>query len=335
MIRDEHGQTCEALDRPPRLLGPLQERALVKKALSAGVDLVHLNYLRPEQGAWLRSGAPPFIATAWGSDVNEHDFPRPPAYRARIDRILRGAAAVTGDSVPMVQRLQNRLGDAPRHPVELVMWGVDTALFARDRHQARAAELKAELGIEPGDLVLLSPRQNIANYHTDRIVRAFANSAWPRHGVLVIKLHGRAVEAENKARLTALATELGVLERVRFAPKTSYDDLPAIYAMADAAVSALEADGVPSTFCELIALGVPILATDLDSYEGVLDEGRGVLVPPGDVVAMAAGMDRLCEDPALRAALAQKGRDHALSALSWRVSVDRWLALYERALASS
>lgn len=335
MIQREHSQNCEQLARPSRWLGPLQGRALVKKARAAGVDIVHLNYVRPEQEAWLLPDAPPFIATAWGSDVNEHDFPRPESYTRRVDNILRGASAVTGDSVPMIGRLRTRMAGETSPEPELVMWGVDTELFAADRHRKRAGELRLGLGIADDELCLLSPRQNTSNYHTDRIIAAFARSTWPAKGVLVIKLHGRAGQGERRHKLIHHALEAGVAERVRFAGKYTYEDLPAVYAMADAAVSALEADGVPSTFCELMALGVPIVATDLDSYEGVLDEGRGMLVPPADVDAMAAAFDQLAESAELRASFARKGREHAVSALSWERSVTRWEQLYYDALTTA
>ena len=332
MIRDEHGQRCEQIQRPARLLGPLQARALVNKALAAKIDVVHLNYVRPEQEAWLLPNAPPFVATAWGSDINEHDFPRAPAYNNRVDRVLRGAAAVTGDSVPMVAQLKRRARSERGRPTDLVMWGVDIAKFSRDRHWQRSRQLRAELGVSEDQLVLLSPRQNTPNYHTDRIVAAFAQSSWPSVGVLVIKLHGRAGQAERRQKLQDQAAALGVAERLRFAGKCAYEDLPAVYLMADAAVSALEADGVPSTFCELMALGVPILATNLMSYEGVLDEGRGLLVPVADSAAMADAMSALGQQSEKREAISRKARKHALGALSWSRSIDQWLALYALAL---
>jgi glycosyltransferase involved in cell wall biosynthesis len=106
-----------------------------------------------------------------------------------------------------------------------------------------------------------------------------------------------------------------------------------VYALADAAVSALEADGVPSTFCELMSLGVPLVATDLPGYEGVLvHDERALLVPPADHAALVAALDRLASEPALPLRLVAQGQAWAREHADWERCVDRWVALYEQAI---
>ena len=125
----------------------------------------------------------------------------------------------------------------------------------------------------------------------------------------MIKLHGRREEIPYLESLRALMAELGVGDRVKLADPCPYGELPGLYAMADAAVSLLEVDGVPSTFCELAALGVPIVASDLPAYEGVLQhEERALLVPPRDHEALVAALDRLLEEPDLGPRLAAHGQ---------------------------
>lgn len=182
--------------------------------------------------------------------------------------------------------------------------------------------------------MLLSPRQPQPHYHLERIVAAFAASRWATQGVLVLKLHGKGGEDAYLRKVLQQAAALGVADRVLCAPRLPYDELPGLYALADAAVSVPEADGVPSTFLELMALGVPFVATALPDYEGVVPDGeRGLLVPAGDHTALVAALDRLLDDPPATAAMAERARQWAYASADWTHSVDRWESLYRQAMA--
>jgi phosphatidylinositol alpha-mannosyltransferase len=59
---------------------------------------------------------------------------------------------------------------------------------------------------------------------------------------------------------------------------------------------------------EALAAGAPIVASDLDAFRRVLDEGdAGELVPPEDPVALAATLGALLDDPVRRRAMAARG----------------------------
>ncbi|WP_159396903.1 glycosyltransferase family 4 protein [Sorangium cellulosum] len=340
-IRREHGQRCEELTLLSSVAAipqPLRRLWAKRRARELGVDVVHLNFLRPWHDLWsTMRGGPPILATAWGSDINDDVFQKTRRTTRRLDHVLSRAAAVSADSVPLLSRAKARMGArAAAVPSRIVLWGVDLETFDRQKSLDGAARFRRALGIEPGQRVLLSPRQTKPHYHPDRILRAFAASRWAREGVLVIKLHGRPEEVPCKEALRALAGELGVGASVRFADPCPYSELRGLYAMADAAVSLLEADGVPSTFCELAALGVPIVASDLPAYEGVLQhDERALLVPPRDHGALVAALDRLIDEPDLAPRLAERGRAWALEHADWQRCVDQFEALYRAAMACS
>jgi glycosyltransferase involved in cell wall biosynthesis len=332
-IEREHGERCE--ERHIRRSGAgvllrFRARRLVRRD---AIDVVHLNYLAPRHEAWATlADEVPYVATAWGSDLNDEVFKKPPEHARAVAHVLRGAAAISADSVPLLRRA---LRDAtPGVPAEQVLWGVDLASLDPARARELATGVRVALGIEPGRRVLLSPRQTRADYNVDRIVRAFARSAWARGGAaLVVELHGRPADDEHRLALEALAQSLGVRELVRFAPRCADADLPAVYATADAAVSIPDADGVPSTYAELMALGVPIVANDLPAYEGVLaHDDRSLLVPRGDEDALVRALDRLLDEPGLAARLAARGQAWARDHADWERCVDRFVALYEAAI---
>lgn len=118
---------------------------------------------------------------------------------------------------------------------------------------------------------------------------------------------GRGGEDE-RARLGGIATELGVAERVRFG-SLEREELPDQYRASDVMV-------FPSTWpepfglvpLEAMACGVPVVATGVGGSAEFLVDGTNCLrFPPGDHVALAAGILRLASDPALRAQLVAGG----------------------------
>jgi phosphatidyl-myo-inositol alpha-mannosyltransferase len=78
-----------------------------------------------------------------------------------------------------------------------------------------------------------------------------------------------------------------------------------------------------------MSAGAPVLASDLDAFRRVLDDGAlGVLFPTGDAGALAAQLLGLLADPARRSVL----RDRAGAAVrryDWSVVADEVLAVYE------
>jgi phosphatidyl-myo-inositol alpha-mannosyltransferase len=80
---------------------------------------------------------------------------------------------------------------------------------------------------------------------------------------------------------------------------------------------------------EALAAGAPIVASDLDAFAKVLQNGAaGVLVPRGDAVALARELRELLADPDRRARLSENG-PRAAAAYDWAVLARRILAVYE------
>jgi phosphatidylinositol alpha-mannosyltransferase len=80
---------------------------------------------------------------------------------------------------------------------------------------------------------------------------------------------------------------------------------------------------------EAMAAGAPIVASDLDAFARVLEDGAaGVLVRRGDAAALAGALCGLLDDPARRAELAATGAAVA-AGYDWQVLARRILAVYE------
>jgi glycosyltransferase involved in cell wall biosynthesis len=117
-------------------------------------------------------------------------------------------------------------------------------------------------------------------------------------------------EASYLASLQTRAERLGISDRVRFAGQRA--DMSPLFASADLQCqpnTAPESFGL--VFVEALAAGLPAVGTRLGGVIEIVDDTCGVLVPPGDDVALARALRELIDDPARRLRLAQAAPDRA------------------------
>jgi phosphatidylinositol alpha-mannosyltransferase len=111
-------------------------------------------------------------------------------------------------------------------------------------------------------------------------------------------------------------------------------DLPRWYATGDVFISpatGYESFGI--VLLEALATGRAVVASDIPGYRSVLEpDQHAVLTPPGDVPALARAVAALADDPERRAALAGRGRAHALE-FAWPKVTEKIEAVYAQVLA--
>ena len=114
-------------------------------------------------------------------------------------------------------------------------------------------------------------------------------------------------EGPLRPELEARARELGIGDRVVFLGFQR--DVAACFGSFDVAVFPSLWEGTPLTVFECMAMGRPILSTDVDGLREVLVHGRNaIVVPPRDAEALAAGMLGLAREETLRGRLAEAAR---------------------------
>jgi glycosyltransferase involved in cell wall biosynthesis len=185
--------------------------------------------------------------------------------------------------------------------VETVRWGVDPCLFRRDEPGARA--LRRELRLAEGDRVVLSPRILGPLYNIHLLLEAFPAvlSRVPEALLLVTEY---AAEAAYRRRLEERAAALGVGSRVRFGGFVEHRAMPALYSLAEVAVSVPSSDGLPQSLFEAMACGTPMVLGRLPVYAEVVRDGESALLTDLAPPAIASAVLRLLESPALAAHIA-------------------------------
>lgn len=112
-------------------------------------------------------------------------------------------------------------------------------------------------------------------------------------------------DGPERAGLERRSAELGLTGRVRFLGAGTRDDVVRLFRAADAALLTSAWENLPHTLLEALAVGTPVIATAVGGIPEVVRDGEnGLLVPPADVEAIAAAIERLLGDASLRAALA-------------------------------
>jgi len=141
-------------------------------------------------------------------------------------------------------------------------------------------------------------------------------------------------DTEGYARQLRVQTRrLGLNNRVRFAGFRW--DLPQVLAALDIFVHpALEKDTSPLAVVSAMASGKVIIASAVEGIKEIIEHEReGLLVPPGDVEALAQAIRRLLAEPDLRQRLGQGARARATQELSVEQFVQRCEAIFEAVLA--
>jgi glycosyltransferase involved in cell wall biosynthesis len=138
-----------------------------------------------------------------------------------------------------------------------------------------------------------------------------------------------AGDGQERANLEQLTAELGLEKRVHLLGSLPRAELPAVYAASDLLLAtsfASETFGIGPV--EAQACGLPVVASRFGGFPEVIDEGRtGLLYPPRDAQALATAVNRLLDDPALRASMAAAAPIWAAQ-FAWPAVADRVEAAY-------
>ena len=251
---------------------------------------------------WCRRHRVPYVLLVESNERDARPGWRRAVKEAVVPRVVGGAAEVL-----VVGRLAREAmlarGVAPER-ISVFADTIDVEAFgaACDRLAGRRDALRAEAGLGPDDVAVLSVARLVPEKGLDTLVRAVAEAADPR---LVLLLAGGGPEREP---LDALARELGV--RLVLLPDLAWERIAERFVAADvfALLSRHEPWGVVVN--EAAACGLPLVLSDrVGAAFDLLEDGRnGTLVPVDDHRAAAAALRRLADDPALRAEAGRASR---------------------------
>ncbi|URW74915.1 glycosyltransferase [Sphingomonas donggukensis] len=245
-------------------------------------DVIDAEFFFPDGPAAVALGRAfgvPVSIKARGSDIHHWGVASPTAHQVvAAGRAANGCLAVSS----ALRDDMIALGiEAER--IRVHRTGIDADRFApRDRDAAKAA-----LGVA-GPLVV-----SVGNL-IDRKGHAIVIDAVARLPGVQLLIAGAG---PARAALEAQVAAAGLGERVRLLGAVPHDDLPAIFAAADAMALASESEGLANVWVEALASGTPIVITEAGGAREVVDRpaaGRIVVRTPE---AFAQGIAELLMDP--------------------------------------
>jgi glycosyltransferase involved in cell wall biosynthesis len=232
-------------------------------------------------------------------------------------RALQGAACVVVLSEawrPIVARV------APAAHLVVLPNAIDTRLFAPPSPPPPRRDATTRLLF----VGMLSARKGV-----DDLLAALAtldSLDWTLDVVGGEEFAGERARAESNAR------RLGLAERVRFrGPLFAADKLARLHA-ADVFVLPSRSESFGIANLEAMAAGLAVVSTETGAIPEYIESGvHGLLVPPGDVAALAAALHAVGTDPALRLRLGAAARRRA-GDYDWSRVASQVAAVYDRVL---
>lgn len=142
-------------------------------------------------------------------------------------------------------------------------------------------------------------------------------------------------KGDDRARLEKLARSLGLSDSVEFSGFVSEDLKLELFRRAWVHVLTSPKEGWGITIVEAGACGTPSVASDAPGLrDSVRDGETGLLVPHGDVDALADALARMVDDDDLRSRLGSAAVGYART-LSWDSATDRIEAILDRRVAAA
>jgi len=230
-----------------------------------------------------------------------------------------------------------------RKPFVVQVWGTDVELARRVPSPARRVLRRARLVIAPSTALAEEARRLGADD-----VRVIPS------GVDLPAAVGEEADPPEVLYAGRLSAEKGVRELVAAADGlplvvagdgplrdevpgalgfVPHDELERLYARAAVVACPSRREGFGVVCAEAMAYGRPVVAGDVGGLRDLVrHEETGLLVPPGDVGALRAALQRLLADPDLRRRFGEAGRARIAEHFTWQQFGDETLRAYEDAL---
>lgn len=287
-------------------------------------DLIHIHHAY---------GSDPRLTAALGQAageevplvVSEHGAPEdgryvPPATR----RTLARAGVVTAACTSAADTMARRIGLDPAR-MRIVPHGAGAPDDGSEPVAAR--RMREELGAAAGTpLFVCASRLEPEKGHA---VLLEALTSLSKRGVACMA--ALAGEGSLREPLTRRAASLGIDASVRFLDTAV--ELGALLRAADAVVIPSRVDDLPFTALEAMVRGRPVVASAVGGLPDLIEDGvTGLLVPPGEPVALADALERLARRPDEARRMGLRASDMVRESYSWARVVESYESVYDEAL---
>lgn len=285
-------------------------------------DLLHAHHATSYGLVGALSGYHPYFISSWGSDViwSPHQNV---LFRWLLSYNFRRADQVTATSRMLAKATASFC--PPDTNVRVIPFGVNTDIFSPPSDSRLNNHELLTIGI----VKTMRPRYGIRE-----LILAFHQVATSFPECRLIIVGG----GEQLPELQSLVISLDMESYITLAGPISHGHIAEYLHSFDVFVvpSLTDRESFGVAAVEAAACGLPVIASCVGGLPEVVIDGKtGILVPPGDIDALAEAMLRLLGNPTLRTQMGRAGRQYVLEHYRWENNAKLMEDLYYEVLDSS
>lgn len=294
----------------------LNRHALIKTIRKINPDVINVHYASGYGTLATVSGVRNFILSVWGSDVYDFPFKSKLHYKL-VSNNLNRAKIICSTSEVMGRFVKDNFSINPGIPIEITPFGVDVFKFKKIERNLTTDTLTI------GTVKTLRPK-----YGIDNLIRAFSILINRGYENIELKIAGKGFLL---ADLQALATELGVKDKVQFLGWVENNQVPNLLNTFDiyVAPSTLDSESFGVAIVEASACNLPVIVTNVGGLpEVVINDVTGIVVKPDSVELLSDAIEKLLKNSGLRHAMGEAGRENVLAKYDWDSCVRKMINIY-------
>lgn len=271
------------------VLGVRQGKALLRKE---GFDVINTHFVLPSGpvgDALARCTQIPNVLSVHGGDLYDPSKWTSPhrhaLLRSWVRVLLKRADCVVGQSRNTLHNVRQFF--VPELEGKRIPLGI--------RRPPQDTATRADYGFHADDVLLVTVGRLVQRKAVDQLVCVMPQLAHPRVHLLVVGT------GPQEPRLHAQATQLNVLDRIRFLGHLDEAEKFRVLRMSDIFVSTSQHEGFGLVFLEAMACGLPVVCYDHGGQTDFLESERtGFVVPLNDIEAYRHACRSLTASRALR-----------------------------------
>lgn len=297
----------------------------------APFDLVHAQYGYPTGLAALevskRTGLPNAVSIQ-GGDGHWVGVGCCETHRRAMRAVLDHAGALLIGSRSFAEEVRGNHGTPPER------WTIIPGAVDAGRFSPRAGWRAGEFADPDCPVLLYHGRVDRRKGALD-LLDAFAELLRRRHPVADRARLLYSGIGPDSAAVAERVAKLGLGDRFESLGYVPYDDVPTVYPRGDLFLSPTYSEGFSNTILEAMSAGLPVVSCRAVGVVDCLRDGEnGLLVEPGDILALADAIARLLDDAPLRRRLAETAHDEAHRLYSWPVVARQIEGVYRSLLGT-
>ena len=196
--------------------------------------------------------------------------------------------------------------------------------FAQILPESERVALLARFRLPRDHPLMLFVGNHTANKGLDVLLKALPNMQ--EHAVAVIAGAIRSRQEHEQLLTSSGVSNFG--DRLCFTDFITKEELRALYQTVDLFVFPTRADTLPLVVLEAMVSNLPVVSTTVGGIPYEVTPDTGMLVEPGDPVALARALDHLCANPPLRRQMGDAARARVLKTFDWELSARQAVDIY-------